>query len=360
MPAALAAIAGRLLASEAAGGTYALAGEGAAGVGPAIPGAASASKQAANSLLSVTQNLKKTDAAAKEAAKGGGGYLKHLQEVHQTYQQATGKLNLLANNAAAAGVAITSGLTAGITAIQALADPIANLTGLANPAALDAFSRAVNDDFAVVGRALLPVTEAFTRLLQKLGTYLAGAEPILNSVAQAFGRMIDQLGDEWLDALRESAPVMEALASALVDVAKEAAVAGRVVLFMAKLWNQAAGQLFKLLGFSGSSFNPNASAKGAAVRDVRAVSSAERVATEAQERALKQALNPGQPKEPPEVRSANYLSQIAGGVADIVLAKDTIIEILKIIARIKDAPKEVATAAATGLDNFIKSIFLRG
>src|SRR5688572_14473876 len=92
---------------------------------------------------------------------------------------------------------MTSALTAGAAAIQKFAEPILALTQLSNPAAVQMFSLAARDAMAVIGRGLLPVTEALTRGMRKMGDVYATFEPVLNRVSNVVAEAIDKIGTAW-------------------------------------------------------------------------------------------------------------------------------------------------------------------
>jgi hypothetical protein len=345
MLAALAGVLGRGAAAE--GGTYALAKGG--GGPPPVPGAASQSKKAADALLSVSSNLDKTEKNAKKAKDAGVDYAGHLKNVQGAYQQSAGVLQVITGKIEGMGLAVTGALTGGIIALQAIADPIAQLTGLAAPAALEAFTRAVNDDFAVVGRALLPITEALTRAMEKFGVYLAGAEPILNTMSRAFGKMTDQLGDSFLSLLQESGPLLEAMATGLTAVAwattKMVSGLAAVATWIEKVNNRFAS----LIGVN-SHFDKNASAKGAAVRDVTVQTSAEKISNDAQASALRQALNPGKAaaKEPAEIQLSIY-ELLADFINNKCPTKKDLVEFLN------GLPSKLAEGTRTGISSTVEA-----
>jgi hypothetical protein len=192
-----------------------------------------------------------------------------------TLRQQTGVYDTIISKIQTVGASFTGALTGSIETLRAIAEPIAQLSGLANPAALVAFNLALRDNFAVVGRALLPLTGALTRAMQKLGQYLAGAEPILNTVAQAMARVVDQVGDKWLDAMKDMGPTLEAVADVAVIFVQVGGKIATTLLSITKAMAEWRNKLLALLGITGGAFQKDASAKGAAVRDVKVVTSAE-------------------------------------------------------------------------------------
>lgn len=185
---------------------------------------------------------------------------------------------------------IAGTLTFGASLIKSMADPLANLTKLANPGAVELFDRAFADAMAVMGRVALPVVQAFTRALRTVGNYYAALEPILlgvsNTVAEAIDKVFGDLKKMW----DEMGPAAELLGSALSFAIKGVANLARAFIHIAAILAKVYNAVARFLGFKGDSFNKGASGFGAAVRQVTISRSAEDISKANQSKALEQAL----------------------------------------------------------------------
>lgn len=200
-------------------------------------------------------------------------------------------------------------LTMWIGWVEAAAKPIEELVRVANPAHADAFMRAVNDAFGVVGRMLIPVMDAFTRTARKVGDAVAGLEPVFRPAMDAIAHLVDVVGDELKRSIQEQAPVFELLADAIKQAAEAASVAARI---FGEAWRMLGGVgrfAARQLGFDGGTFNKDASAFGAAARTARFVQP-KQIADDAIKASLMASIPGKNTGKKPEERSADTLDKI--------------------------------------------------
>lgn len=216
-----------------------------------------------------------------------------INQYEQTANNAIAQTFFLKGAISGLSSKLVGSLTTAASFVKTLADPVAQLVGLARPAAVQQFTLAFNDAMAVIGRGMLPILQAFTRAMRGVGNTYARLEPVINSVSQHVAAAIDKVFGELSKVWAESGPAIELLAEAFKVV-----VSGAVKVYLAfmrvgqiflRVWNQIA----RVLGFRGDSLKQNASSFGASTRDVKYVSSAEDVSRDVTTRALAQILNAG-------------------------------------------------------------------
>jgi hypothetical protein len=175
---------------------------------------------------------------------------------------------------------------------------------VANPAIADAFKRAVQDAYGVIGRLLLPVMGSFIGVARKVGDLIAGMEPVFRPAMEAIAKLVSVVGDELVKTVRENMPFFEMLAAGITQVAKAAATGVRIIGEVLRFINRfVSGGLARLLGFDGGKFDPNRSAVGAAARQARFVGPKD-ISDDALKNAL--SLGVGQKSKKPE----EYLNSI--------------------------------------------------
>lgn len=255
-------------------------------------------------------------AAAGEAAGASAGAMSAGRAV-ASLGQAVGQLGQSARQAHnwIGGLAskltgeLVKGLTMAVDVIGQAAAPIEHLVRVANPAIADRFGIVMRDAYGVIGRMLLPVMESFIGVAQKVGAVMAGLEPVFNPAIDAIAKLVEVIGEEFTKTLKQDAPIFEMLADALKTVAQRASVVVQLVGMLARAFNDVAGtKIARLLGFSGASFDPNASAVGAAARHAQFVQP-KAIADEAIKNSLMQGL--GQNR-------AKTLDDIDGRLKDIL------------------------------------------
>jgi len=266
----------------------------------AAAGEQAAVNAAGSGLASTTSALQRCGSAAKEFAGT-------VEDMKGQFQKTGGILHNVMSKVAAVSNFATDALTGAALAIQAFAKPIVELTALSNPAALKMFTLAANDAFAVIGRSLLPVTEALTRAMRRIGDVYATLEPVITKVTRVVAYCIDRLSEAWADMMTEAGPAIDFMADAVVRIVQVFTAVGIMFLKVAKWIQQAIGGVLSLLGYE--KLKPK-SGFGAAVRDVKIGSSAEQIATHAQEQAFRFVVNRGEVKEDPEIQQVNILGEI--------------------------------------------------
>lgn len=199
--------------------------------------------------------------------------------------------------------------------LESAARPIEQLVRVANPAQADAFGRAVRDAYGAVGRLLIPVMESFTGAARKVGDLMAGLEPVFQPAINAIAKLVDVVSTEFVKSMQENAPLFELFADILQGVAERTAVAVHVLAEFLRVINQFGALRFaRILGFSGGSFDPNASAVGAAARQARFQQPKE-IANDAIKNALQMGV--GQQGKKPE-DSLNSLDKTADQILKLL------------------------------------------
>lgn len=196
--------------------------------------------------------------------------------------------------------ALVSHMTLGADAIKAMADPIKNLVGLSNPAAIKQFDLALNDAYATMGNLLLPVLQALTRGARGMGdTYAtlgSSIAPVMDGIASAMDTVFKEIGS----VARENAGAIELLSEALGFAARAGGFVAAMVLRLGSAFGVFLRPLRMVAGLLGYGGNPaEKSAVGTANRNVSIGTSAEDVGKKAMEAAFSQGLNK---TESPEVQ----------------------------------------------------------
>jgi len=243
---------------------------------------------------SATQSLAKSSEKAGQATKS---FSDRLREFQNSALQAQAQAYLLKSYIEGLSGAMVGQVTAVASFLKSIVDPIASLTKLSNPAAVEQLTLAFNDALAVIGRGMLPIVQAFTRAIRVVGDNYARLEPLITSVSNAVARGMDRVFSKLAKIWEQNGPAAELMASALemvIDGVTELALQFlNLTKWLTKAWNAIA----KLFGFTGSSTKPGASSFGAAVRDVRFESSAEKISQDATLKAFQQVLNAGKPTQ---------------------------------------------------------------
>lgn len=185
---------------------------------------------------------------------------------------------------------LTGLLTTIPMALKAMADPIAQLVEIANPAIITQFNWAFKDTLGVIGRALLPIMQSFLGAMRNVGDEIAKLEPIIRSMSGRMAQLIDGVLREFVRTAEASGPTMEFLATALVRVAEAGAIATHAMIRAQEGLRAIINPLLELMGFTGSGRLNDASAAGAAVRNVSIGRNAEQLSNRAIESALMQGL----------------------------------------------------------------------
>ena len=241
----------------------------------ALPAAIAASVGSASASTTATASF----AATAAGSGAGGGALMSAANVaqlagaaNQLTQSAKSATHWTAQLASKITGQLAKALTMWIGFLDAVAKPIADLVQIANPAIMEAFTRAVNDAFGVVGRSLIPVLNAFTQVARKVGDLMAGLEPVFEPAITAIAELVRTIGDEFVKTAKENAPVFEMMAAMLKSAAQAATAMTKVLGELWRAFNRLVGsRIARLLGFSGDSFDPNRSAVGSAARNARFV-----------------------------------------------------------------------------------------
>lgn len=101
---------------------------------------------------------------------------------------------------------------------QGLFGGIASIVEMANPAAFQQFSFAVNDTLAVLGQSLTPVLEAATGLIRKFGDILATMQPVLDPLMQSVADIIGMVAQLLVPAAQVVTPLIGLMAQALQKI----------------------------------------------------------------------------------------------------------------------------------------------
>lgn len=204
-------------------------------------------------------------------------------------------------------------MTAWIGVVDHMAAPIAKLVQVANPAVAERFYRALADAYAVVGHALTPVMEAFTRAARKVGDVMAGLEPTFRPVMQAVERFIDTTVGVFGRLVEKQAPVFELMANVFTKVADAATFLVRVFGGFIDTFNGISRTVAQLLGFKGDSFDKNATSQGQAFRQSR-MTQPKGIADEAIKNAIGVGL--GQKPKPPELTALEKIEKHTDAIRD--------------------------------------------
>lgn len=261
-------------------------------------------------------------AGVADVAGGGAAAAKTASQALGTANAALAKLGTTAAQA-------THLLTAGADAVKSLAEPIAALVKLNNPAAVKAFDRAMADAYATIGKQLLPVMQALTRSAKVMGDTYAGLETHLRPAIKGIADALESAFKAVSEAALKNAPAIAALAVTIGEMAKASAGSIAILAKMSGYFLGVPNLLGRALGFGKA--KPEDS-EGNAVRSVSIGRSGEDVARKAQEAAFAAALNNGKKEDTPEVnllgKIADALSndKIKGYISDLAKA---IVEALK-------------------------------
>jgi hypothetical protein len=225
-------------------------------------------------------------------------------------------------------------LTFAIDALAAAAAPFANLVGQANPAMITQFSLAVRDAYGTLGQQLVPVMRTFTDVARKIGNMFAGMQGTLEPAFRGIKSFVESVGNTLTRVLKDRAPLIQYLATAIERTAKMAAVAIDLFFRLADVIVKPAMRLLKLLEFDGG-FDASKSAVGAGFRSVKTVSASKEIADEAIKGALMAGIGQQQYERP-----ESYLKTIA--------EKATAIEDWLKRNKLPTSNKEVAKELRTG------------
>ena len=208
---------------------------------------------------------------ATQAAASLGKFGKEVDAVGQIAQRSAPSVHMLANLAGKAVSYLTETMTLWIGTLKAAAGPVEQLVAIHNPARAEAFTRALNDAYGVIGRMLTPVLDAFTRSARKLGDFFAGLGGTAAPAMEAVAALVEHLVDKFVSTYQKNAPVFEAMIDVVVKFATAAMKVADVVFSAIGKVLQVANAVARLFGYGGESFDPKASAVGAAHRQARFV-----------------------------------------------------------------------------------------
>lgn len=122
-----------------------------------------------------------------------------------------------AGQVAGAAVAVANPALAAVGVISSVANSIGGMVSKAKPAVMDMFTAALDDVQAVVGRALIPVFQILTPLMQMMGDFIASILPDqkqMNDLMKAFQPILDILKS----GLQALAPVIKFVNDLFVNV----------------------------------------------------------------------------------------------------------------------------------------------
>ncbi len=163
-------------------------------------------------------------------------------------------------------------LTTFVRGIDDAAKPIQSLVRLANPAQAEAFDRAIKDAYAVIGRSLIPIMEAFTRSARKIGDAMAGLEPIMEPAMKKLAEFVDELSTGIAKAIADSPETFKLLSSAIQMAVEQTKVWIPLLEQQAQIMNMMMAPENLILGSGkGPGFDKNASSAGAAARQAQFV-----------------------------------------------------------------------------------------
>jgi hypothetical protein len=185
-------------------------------------------------------------------------------------QQAAPKIHMVGAAFHKATSTMAEALTIWVGVVKAAAGPVAELAAVHNPARVEAFTRALNDAYGVVGRLLTPVMDAFTRSARKVGDLMARMEPVIEPAMNAIAGLVENIFDQFVQTYEKNAPIFDMLATVIKNVAEAVSSAVTLIGKAIRLVLAPMQMLAAALGF-GKTENPDASAVGAARRDARFV-----------------------------------------------------------------------------------------
>jgi len=243
--------------------------------------------------------------AASNAIAGLAGSIGNLERVGQAATHSVTQL------AGAVTGKLGQALTMWIGFVEQAAKPIESLVRVANPAIANAFGRAVSDAYGVVGRMLIPIMNAFTGVARKVGDVMAALEPTFQPAINAIAKLVEVIGNEFVKAAREHAPVFEAMAEVITRVAEAASTAAKVLGFLVRTFNNVFQMIARIAGFTGRSMDNNRSAVGAAAREARFVQP-KQLSDEMIRNSLMMGVGQEQQKTPEQ--ALNSIDKIAGKI----------------------------------------------
>jgi hypothetical protein len=239
---------------------------------------------------------------------------------------------------------IAGRFTAGAGLIKSLAEPFANLTRLANPAAVKLFEMAWEDALAVVGRAALPLIDSFRRAMETVGDMYAAFEPMFTKLFERIGGAMEMVFSAVAKVAMDNAPAFDLMLTVMGRAAQVAGYVATAFVRLTEVIRMPLNMLAKLLGF-GDTLARGATSKGAAIRDVQITGSAEDFAREAQRKAFMQAIASGRGEEPAQ-DPLSFLPTISGTLSTIAGFVNGILGIAQAWAAIKG----VGGAAGAGFE----------
>ncbi len=195
--------------------------------------------------------------------------------------------------------------------LKSMSQPFSDLVAGHSPGVTRQLDIAFRDLYGVMGRALVPVVQAFTPLVRKLGDTFAGMEPVIAPAVRAVSFFIDKVGGRWIEGLQKRAGMLEMVVTVFERITTAAAYVVTAGMDLIDFVLKPMFRLASAFGFGGNSFNKDATSLGAGMRPVKA-SAAKDISDEA----IKNALILGQsPKQTP---TEGYLSEIQR-IADDIL-----------------------------------------
>jgi hypothetical protein len=316
----LPALAGLIGRGIAAFGSRAAAGEAASMSASSMTPAGGAGGGVAANLEKVTQAFGALSQVTKAALEPIGAFKDGLQSLSQHFSGAIDNFTLLADT------------------IGGLGNKIAPFISAANPGKVEQFNLAMRDFHAVLGKALMPAMESFTRIARKVGDVFAQLQPIFEEFFAQVGGFFEDVFEGIANALKANAPLID---FALKAIGGALRVFGKILkgIFesIGPIVRSVLGFDLGALGF-GSKMNPNASAQGAAVRNVSIGGSGSDLYKSASEKAFMQ----GSKAEKP----VDYLKNIADQLGDDKIKDYVGWLAIAIVKAIKQQATEVVDAAA--------------
>lgn len=157
--------------------------------------------------------------------------LSTLFDVDNTLKPLVRALAPFGKAAVAAGAALVSGAKSAADAAIAFGQQMAQFVGLANPAALNIFNRALEDLYGVIGQALVPVFEIVTEVVRlaadtlntfasTIGDAIATAIKPFIGVLEVLFEVVGQIGQAVGKVMEAAAPAVAALVEAFAEVLK--------------------------------------------------------------------------------------------------------------------------------------------
>jgi hypothetical protein len=253
-------------------------------------------------------------AGARAAA--GNAAPQSLDRLNQGLQRFTQRVrhadSAIAGLAGMMGGRLTHSLTAAIDAVSAFAAPIERLSRLANPAQADQFVIALEDAQAVIGRMLLPVLRALTRVARAVGDHFAAMEPVIGPLLEKIGGFIEHVMAKIGELAQRNAPLVEMMVDALMGLVDGLTVAVDAIFFAMDKLMRIPRFIARQFGYGGENGKADfrRSSVGAAARPAQFIG-AKAVSDEAIKHAITLAATGQKAAKPPEKTLENIESELS-------------------------------------------------